>query len=116
MGTVASRGGGAASRTAASDRRETGIASAERIGSRKQGEVFHFAPAILIDIDQLYVRPREVAARHAFAEKKRPLTDYDPVRMDLAEKAYHHPVILSVVLWHPLTRHPSRQRALRALA
>jgi hypothetical protein len=72
--------------------------------SRKQGDVFHFAPAILFDVDDLNVHPGQVAARHAIAERENNLTNCDPVRVDLAEKANHDPVITSTVLWHGLPR------------
>jgi hypothetical protein len=44
--------------TPASDGRETGIACAEWMRSRKQGEVFYFAPTILLDVDDLNVHAR----------------------------------------------------------
>ena len=65
--------------------------------------MLHFPPSILLGIDDLNVRPGDVVARHAVAEKKRDLTHYDPVRVDLSEKANHGSVIPSVILWHSLT-------------
>jgi hypothetical protein len=65
--------------------------------------MLHSPPSILLGIDDLNVRPGDVVARHAVAEKKRDLTHYDPVRVDLAEKANHGSVIPRVILWHSLT-------------
>ena len=65
--------------------------------------MLRFPPSILLGIDDLNVRPGVIVARHAVAEKKRDLTHYDTVRVDLAEEANPDSVIPSIILWHFLT-------------
>src|SRR6185295_11172932 len=61
--------------------------------------------------DDLNVRPGRQTARQAVAEKESNLTNYDTVRVDLAEKANHDPVTQNAVLWHCLLTYFGSPRA-----